>query len=119
MKKTSNILAWVLAVPLAIVFVFAGGAKLFSAPAMVQEFAQIGIGQWFRYFTGILEVSGAIGVLIPKYRFWAALQIAVVMVGATTANMWILHLPPLAGLTTFLLAAALALAWLRGPQAAS
>ena len=27
------------------------------------------------------EVSGAIGLLIPKVRFWAALQIAVVMVG--------------------------------------
>ena len=116
MKATSNILAWILAVVLAIVFVFAGGAKLLGARAMVQEFAQIGIGQWFRYFTGILEVSGAIGVLIPKYRFGAALQIAVVMLGATAANIWVLHLPPLARLTAFLLAAALALAWLRRPK---
>src|ERR1700734_1383377 len=111
-KAISNILAWILAVFLAVVFVLAGGAKLAGAPALVQEFAQIGIGQWFRYFIGILEVSGAIGVLIPKYRFGAALQIAVVMVGATVANIWVLHLPPLAGLTAFLLAAALALAWL-------
>jgi uncharacterized membrane protein YphA (DoxX/SURF4 family) len=116
MKAAQNILAWILAVLLAVVFVFAGGAKLLGAPAMVQEFAQIGIGQWFRYFTGILEVTGAIGVVIPKYRFGAALQIAVVMVGATAANIWVLHLPPLAGLTTFLLAAALALAWLRRPR---
>ena len=116
MKATLNILAWILAVLLAVVFVLAGGVKLLGARAMVQEFAQIGIGQWFRYFTGILEVSGAIGVLIPKYRFGAALQIAVVMVGATAANIWVLHLPPLAGLTTFLLAAALALAWLRRPR---
>ncbi|MGB6941042.1 MAG: DoxX family protein [Bryobacteraceae bacterium] len=116
MKTTLNILAWILAVLLAVVFVFAGGAKLLGARAMVQEFAQIGIGQWFRYFTGILEFSGAIGVLIPKYRWWAALQIGVVMVGATAANIWILHLPPLAGLTVFLLAAALALAWLGRPK---
>jgi uncharacterized membrane protein YphA (DoxX/SURF4 family) len=118
MKAAQNILAWILAVLLAVVFVFAGGAKLLGAPAMVQEFAQIGIGQWFRYFTGILEVTGAIGVVIPKYRFGAALQIAVVMVGATAANIWVLRLPPLAGLTTFLLAAALALAWLRRPRGA-
>lgn len=117
MKTALNVLAWILAVLLAFVFVFAGGAKLLGAPAMVQEFAQIGIGQWFRYFVGILEVSGAIGVLIPKYRFWAALDIAVVMVGATAVNIWVLHLPPLAGLTAFLLAAALALAWLRRPKA--
>jgi uncharacterized membrane protein YphA (DoxX/SURF4 family) len=116
-KATSNILAWILAVLLAVVFVFAGGAKLLGARAMVQEFAQIGIGQWFRYFTGILEVSGAIGVLIPKYRFAAALQIAAVMVGATAANISVLNVPSLARLTAFLLAAALALAWLRRPKA--
>jgi putative oxidoreductase len=117
-KAISNILAWILAILLAVVFVLAGGAKLLGSRAMIQEFAQIGIGQWFRYFTGILEVSGAIGVLMPRYRFWAALQIAVIMVGATAVNIWVLHLPPLAGLTTFLLAAALALAWLRRLKAA-
>jgi putative oxidoreductase len=115
MRRFGNMLAWILAVFLAIVFTLAGGMKLINAPAMVQEFAQIGFGQWFRYLTGILEVSGAIGLLIPKYRFWAALQIAMVMVGATGANIVILHLPPLAGLTVVLLALALALAWLRRP----
>ncbi|HEY4085474.1 MAG TPA: DoxX family protein [Bryobacteraceae bacterium] len=109
--KASNILAWILAVILAVVFVFVGGAKLIGARAMVQEFAQIGMGQWFRYFTGILEISGAVGVLIPRYRFWAALQIALVMVGATIANIWVLHMPPLARVTALLLAAALMLAW--------
>jgi uncharacterized membrane protein len=79
----------------------------------VQEFAQIGIGQWFRYFTGILEVSGAIGLLIPKYRFWAALQIAAVMAGATAVNIVILHVLPLARLTAILMTLALALASLR------
>jgi putative oxidoreductase len=117
MKAALNVVAWILAVLLAVVFIFAGGAKLLGARAMVQEFAQIGIGQWFRYFTGILEISGAIGVLIPKYRFGAALQIAMVMVGATTVNIWVLHLPPLARLTAFLLVAALSLAWLRWPKA--
>jgi len=28
----------------------------------------LGLGQWFRYFTGILEVSGAIGLLFPSVR---------------------------------------------------
>jgi uncharacterized membrane protein len=43
---------------------------------MVQEFEQIGFGQGLRYLTGILEVSGAVGLLIPKVRFRAALLIA-------------------------------------------
>ncbi len=116
MKTTANILAWILAVLLTVVFLFAGGVKLLGSRAMVQEFTQIGAGQWLRYVTGVLEVSGAIGVLIPKYRFWAALQLAVVMAGATAANIFVLHTGPLARLTAALLALSLVLAWLRRPQ---
>jgi putative oxidoreductase len=117
MRAFQNILAWILAAFLAIFFVFAGGIKLTGARAMVQEFAQIGIGQWFRYFTGILEVGGAVGLLVPKYRFWAALQIAAVMAGATVVNVAILHQPPLAGFTGILMTLALVLAWLRRTRA--
>ena len=108
--------AWILAVLLAVVFIYAGGAKLTSNPGMVREFAQIGLGQWLRYCTGILEVSGAVGVLVPTLRFWAALLIAAVMVGATVTNLFILRIPVLAKLTSGLLGLALALAWLRRPQ---
>jgi putative oxidoreductase len=96
---------------LALLFLYAGGAKLIGMSDMVQEFAQIGIGQWFRYFTGFLEVGGAIGVLIPKFRLWAALLISTVMLGATVANLTVLHLPVVAGLTIALMAQALTIAW--------
>jgi putative oxidoreductase len=111
-----NIIGWILAIVLALVFVLAGGVKLIGAPGMVTEFAQIGIGQWFRIVTGLVEVSGAIGLLIPKFRFWASLQIAAVMVGATGVNLWVLHVQALAGLTAVLMLLALVLAWLRRPQ---
>jgi len=113
-----SIAAWTLTVMLALLFAYVGGTKLTGNPSMVREFAQIGFGQWFRYLVGTLEVGGAIGVLIPKVRFWGALLIATVMVGATIANLSILHIPPLAGLTAVLLALALALAWLRRPRSA-
>jgi putative oxidoreductase len=100
----------------AVVFAAAGGAKLMGNSGMVQEFSQIGIGQWFRYFTGMLEVSGAVGVLIPKFRFRAALQIAAVMAGATITNLFILHIPVLAGLTVALMALVLTLAWQWRPR---
>ncbi len=109
----TNVIGWILAVFLALVFTLAGGVKLMGAPGMVAEFAQIGIGQWFRIVTGIVEVSGAIGLLIPRFRFWAALQIAAVMVGATAVNLWVLHVPALAGLTATLMVLALVLALLR------
>jgi len=112
-RLITSVLAWVLTILLAISFILAGGIKLTNSPGMVQEFARVGLGQWFRYFTGALEVSGAIGLLIPRVRFWAALQIAVVMVGATFANLTVLHLPNMALVTVILLALALVLAWLR------
>jgi putative oxidoreductase len=122
MKFSFPIYQWlIMAGPLtllvAAVFTAAGGAKLIGNSGMVQEFTQIGIGQWFRYFTGILEVSGAVGLLIPKFRFQAALLIAAVMAGATITNLFILHIPVLAGLTAALMALVLTLAWQwRPPQ---
>jgi len=116
MKRTLSVLAWILTILLTVAFIMAGGIKLIGTRGMIQEFAEIGFGQWLRYVTGILEISGAIGLLIPKYRFLAALQLATVMVGPTFANISILHLPPLARLTAILLALNLALAWLRRPK---
>lgn len=118
-RVIAGVLAWILAILLAVAFTLAGGIKLISKPGMVQEFAQIGLGQWLRYVTGFLEVTGAIGLLIPKVRFWAALQIATVMLGATFTNILILHLPEMARVTGILMGMALALAWLRRPRPAS
>ena len=105
------ILGWVLCLLLALAFLMAGGIKLLSKPVMVREFEQVGLGQWFRYFTGILEVTGAIGLLVPKFSRWAALLLAVVMVGALVAHLTVLHSPPTAPL--ILLALAVLVAWLR------
>lgn len=56
----------------------------------------------------------AIRVLIPKSRFWAALQIAAAMPGATVTNLFI---PAHARFGWIYRAAlALALGWLRRPQ---
>ena len=32
---------------------------------LVRLFTDIGAGQWLRYFTGTLEVAGAIGLMLP------------------------------------------------------
>jgi len=105
-----KIAGWILVVLLALLFVPIGGMKLLGVPAAVKEFDMIGFGQWFRYVTGTLELSGAIGLLIPKYRFWAALLIATIMLCATGINIWILHVSGLARVTAVLMAMALILA---------
>jgi hypothetical protein len=47
---------------------------------MVQLFDLIGIGQWFRYVTGIVEVAGAILLLVPSTGFFGGLLLCVTMV---------------------------------------
>ena len=105
------VIGWILCVLLAFVFLMVGGMKLLGKPIMVQEFNQVGLGQWFRYFTGTLEVAGGLGVLIPRFSRWAALLLVLVMVGALIAHFTVLHSPPT--LTAILLVLAALTAWLR------
>ena len=102
---------WLLSALLALVFLSVGSLKLMSRPVTIQEFAQVGLGQWFRYFTGILEVAGAIGLLIPALARWAAVLLATVMSGAVVAHLMRLHTPPT--LPVILLVLILAVAGLR------
>jgi uncharacterized membrane protein YphA (DoxX/SURF4 family) len=88
------IFGWVLSLLLAFAFLAAGGMKLLSKPVMVREFDQIGFGQWFRYFTGVLEIAGAILLLVPKVSRWAVLLLATVMLGAIATHLTILHNSP-------------------------
>jgi uncharacterized membrane protein YphA (DoxX/SURF4 family) len=102
---------WILSLLLALIFLSAGAMKLMSRPNMVQEFAQVGLGQWFRYFTGILEVAGAICMVVPKLSRWGAVLLSAVMSGAVVAHLTALHTPPT--LPAILLVMVLAVTWLR------
>ena len=64
--RVAIIALWVTQIALAAMFLFAGGSKLAGAPAMVNLFAAIGWGQWFRYVTGAIEISAAIALMIPS-----------------------------------------------------
>jgi putative oxidoreductase len=89
---------WLSSGLVAFAFLAAGGSKLAGAAAMVELFNKVGLGQWFRDLTGMLEVAGAIGVLIPRYAFYAAVLLAIVMVGAIVAQVAVLGdsvVPPL------------------------
>jgi putative oxidoreductase len=94
---------WILSGFAALLFIGVGGAKLAGAAAMVELFAKVGPGQWFRYFTGVLEVAAGIGLLISRYAFYAALVLAVVMVGAVIAHVTVLGTSPAAPLVLFVI----------------
>jgi hypothetical protein len=86
------------------VFVNASWAKLAGNSDMVALFTAVGIGQWFRYFTGMLELAGALLIVVPRTRRAGAAVLATVMLGAITAHLFILRVPPIAPLVLLLLA---------------
>ena len=108
--KARTVGLWVLRGLLAVAFLAAGGAKLAGAPAMVELFQKVGVGQWFRIVTGALEVSGGILLLIPRVTFYGAALLLLVMVGAVTAHLTVLGGNPAPALILLVLNAATA--WL-------
>ncbi len=107
--KALNIVLWVLQVLVALAFFGASSGKLMGNEQMVGMYEVIGLGQWFRYLTGILEFSGAILVLVPKTRAIGAVLLACVMVGAITTHIFVLHNSP--ALPIVLLAMTSTIAW--------
>ena len=87
---------------LALMFAMAGFAKVGGDPAMVEMFATIGVGQWFRYVVGALEISGAVGVLVPRLSGPAALGLVCLMVGAILTNLFVLGASPVLPLVLLL-----------------
>jgi len=71
-------------------FLAAGLAKLASVDMMVATFEAVGVGQWFRYVTGIIEISGAVLLWLPGKQFYGAALLAVTMLGAVASHILIL-----------------------------
>ena len=90
--SVKSIALWVLRVLLAALFLFAAYMKLSSNPMMVSEFETVGLGQWFRYVTGLLELGGAIALLIPKSSLYGAALLLCVDIGAFVAQIGVLHM---------------------------
>jgi hypothetical protein len=92
------------------VFLAAGGAKIAGVPMMVAIFDQVGFGQWFRVLTGIVEVGGAIALLVTASTAFGALTLAVTMVFAVLTHLFLIGGNPLPAVV--LLAMTGTVAWL-------
>lgn len=87
-----TIALWVLRILAAAIFLAASFMKLSGQQQMVDEFAIIGLGQGFRYLTGLLELVGGIAVLIPRFSPLGALLLLAVDAGAFVTQIAILHM---------------------------
>ena len=112
--RALTITLWVLQVLAAAAFIAAGAFKLIGNPMMVQIFDHIGIGQWFRYVTGAVEVTGGILLLIPRLAAFGALLLAVTMACATFTHLFVIGGNPAPAIVLFAITATIA--WLRRDQ---
>jgi putative oxidoreductase len=112
--SNGRVVLWVGQFVLAAAFLMAGGSKFAGAPAMVEMFNAIGIGQWFRYVTATIEVGSAIALLVPALAPYGAVALVATMTGAVFTHLAIVGGSPLPALV--LGAAAAAIAWARRDQ---
>jgi len=87
--KVLNVVLWVLQIALAAMFLMAGFFKLSGNPQMVEMFETLGVGQWFRYVTGGVEVIAALLLLIPRLCGIGALLVVGTMVGAVATHLFV------------------------------
>ena len=88
--RAKNAGLWFLQAASAAMFLMAGAPKLTGVESMVHVFAVVGLGQWLRYFTGVLEVAGAVTLLVPALAGVGALWLTAVMAGAVIAHLTVL-----------------------------
>ena len=89
-----NIALWIAQGLLAAIFLFAGGMKLVMPIDEMMKQMPIPLPEWFVLFTGVVEVLGAIGVILPWLLHirpgltpLAAAGLVIVMIGATVYTL--------------------------------
>ena len=110
-SRTGTIALWVLQLATAAMFLFVGSSKLAGSPELVGMFDAIGIGQWFRYLTGGIEVVAGLLLLTPSLAFFGALLLIPTMIGAVLTHLFIVG--GSAAPAVVLLAVVSAIAWAR------
>ena len=108
-SRIGTLTTWLPRIAVALVFVGVGISK-FTDPMWVRLFGRIGFGQWFRYFTGMMQIVGGIIVLIPRLSLLGIAMLACTMTGAVIT--WIAFgLPLNAPIPGALLIALISVGW--------
>jgi hypothetical protein len=114
--RVALVALWLTQIALAAMFMFTGGLKLTGAPQLVALFDAIGIGQWFRYVTGSIELVSAVALLVPSWAAFGALLLIPTMAGAVVTHLFIVGGSAVPA--TVLLIGSVAIAWARRDQLA-
>jgi hypothetical protein len=111
----SVVLAWLARLAVVAAFVLIGATKFNSDPRgeWYRVFERIGWGQWFRDFTGVVQVTGALLMLTPWTLTAGACLLGCTMVGAMVTDIFVMHAAGFALLPAILLGV-IAATWFAG-----
>ena len=85
--RTKMIINWIARAIIAIGFLLASIGKLTSNPQVIGMFENWGYPTRFYLLIGILELVGAILILIPKTVFHTAIGLFIIMIGAMITHI--------------------------------
>jgi uncharacterized membrane protein YphA (DoxX/SURF4 family) len=91
--RMDRVKRWLPRLSLGLLFMYVGQTKFNSDPhgTWVPVFERIGFGQWFRYFTGVMQIAGGILLLLPRTLTAGAALLACTMIGAILTDMFVMH----------------------------
>jgi uncharacterized membrane protein YphA (DoxX/SURF4 family) len=101
-------LSWTLRILGAAAFLAAGVAKVAGVPMMVEVFDHIGIGQWFRLMTGLIEVIGAVALLVPATAAIGGAFLSLMMLVAAGVHLFVIGGSPVPALVLMVITGAVA-----------
>lgn len=84
---------WALRGGIGLAAIAVGWAKFPNSGEWVGIFQQIGLGQWFRYFTGVVEILGGLLVWIPRLAATGLALLAATMGAAALIHIFVLGHP--------------------------
>ncbi|MFJ7209151.1 DoxX family protein [Streptomyces sp. NPDC098789] len=83
---------WTLRILLALFFALASALpKLLALPAATTVFDAMGVGHWFMYLTGLVELAGAVGLLVRRLAGPAATALIVFLAFAFVTQLTAMH----------------------------
>ena len=81
----------ILKIIVAVGILLAGVAKLLGAKPIAEQFEEFGLAPWMKRAVGVLEVAGAAGLFIEPLALWAAIGLALLIIGAVGNHLKVKH----------------------------
>ena len=93
---------------LSIVFLADAGMRIAGTAQLIPTFAKLASGHGWRDVVAVLEVIGALLILLGAMRFYGAVSLACMSAGAMAKNLLVIGGDPIPAIVLFLLSATVA-----------